>query len=224
MLVTDRLIVLGSILEQGVVPVFCDQDVEVCINVIQSCVDAGAACVEFTNREHFSPAVFLEVSRHFSQSRSPVMLGVGSVVDAPTAALYIANGASFVVGPLLNPEVARLCNRRGIAYMPGCATASEIGMAQELGCELIKLFPGGATGGPDFVKSILAPMPWTRLMPTGGVEPTPASLREWFGAGIAACGIGSRMLTKQMLQDKDYSGIQSSVRRVLDEVRAIRLE
>lgn len=222
MLVTDRLIVLRSIMEQGVIPVFCDQDAEVCVNVIQSCINAGARCVEFTNRGHFSPAVFLEVSRYFSQTKSSVMLGVGSIVDAPTAALYIANGASFVVGPLLNSDVARLCNRRGIAYLPGCATASEIGMAQELGCELIKLFPGGAAGGPEFVKSILAPMPWTRLMPTGGVEPTEASLREWFEAGIAACGIGSRLITKEMVQNKDYNGMENAVRHVLEGVKAIR--
>jgi len=109
---------------------------------------------------------------------------------------YIASGANFVVGPILNPEVARLCNRRKIAYSPGCGTASEIAQAEELGVEIVKIFPGGLVGGPEFVKSVMAPCPWTRIMPTGGVETTKESVTAWIKAGTAALGIGSNLITK----------------------------
>jgi 2-dehydro-3-deoxyphosphogluconate aldolase/(4S)-4-hydroxy-2-oxoglutarate aldolase len=168
--------------------------------------------------------VFLEVTRHFASADPSVIMGVGSVVDAPTAGIYIANGAKFVVGPLLNADVARVCNRRGIPYSPGCGSATEIGDAQELGCEIVKVFPGSAVGGPDFVKSVLGPMPWTRIMPTGGVEATEASLRQWFGAGIVACGIGSNLITKKLLDAKDYEGIENNVRTTVQLVKTIKAD
>jgi 2-dehydro-3-deoxyphosphogluconate aldolase / (4S)-4-hydroxy-2-oxoglutarate aldolase len=149
---------------------------------------------------------------------------VGSIVDAPTAGIYIANGAKFVVGPLLNAEVAKVCNRRGIPYSPGCGSATEIGAAQELGCEIVKVFPGSSVGGADFVRSVMGPMPWTRIMPTGGVEPTEASLRQWFGAGIVACGIGSNLVTRDLLRARDYAGIERKVRDTIDLTRQIKQE
>ena len=224
MAIKDRMYVLHALLEQSVIPVFYHPDVELCINVIQACADAGAKCVEFTNRGDFAAHVFHDLSRHFAKADPSVILGVGSIVDAPTAGLYIANGAKFVVSPLTNVDTAKLCNRRGIPYSPGCGSATEIGNAQELGCELIKIFPGASVGGPDFVKSILGPMPWTRLMPTGGVEPTEASLRKWFGAGIVACGIGSNMITKALLDAQDFKGLEANVRSTLQLVQRIKAE
>ena len=218
----DRMAVLSAIMEQGVIPVFYHPEVEVCVEVIQACANGGAKCVEFTNRGEFAAQVFLETARHFAKADASVILGAGSIVDAPTAGIFIANGAKFVVGPTLSAEVARLCNRRGIPYSPGCGSATEIGDAQELGCEIVKVFPGAAVGGPDFVRSVMAPMPWTRIMPTGGVEPNEASLREWFGAGIVACGIGSKLITRQMLDTRDYKGIQENVRKTVDLINAIR--
>lgn len=209
-------------MEQGVIPVFYHPDVELCVNVIQACANGGAKCVEFTNRGEFAAQVFLEVARHFARADASVIMGAGSIVDAPTAGIYIANGAKFVVGPTISAEVARLCNRRGIPYSPGCGTATEIGDAQELGCEIVKVFPGSSAGGPEFVRSVMAPMPWSRIMPTGGVEPTEASLREWFGAGIVACGIGSRLITKALLDARDYKGLEQSVRRTVESIKAIR--
>jgi len=218
----DRLAVLSAMMQQGVIPVFYHPDVEVCIQVIQACANAGAKCVEFTNRGDFAAHVFLEVSRHFAKADTSVIMGVGSIVDAPTAGLYVANGAKFVVGPLLNAEVARFCNRRGIPYSPGCGSATEIGDAQELGCEIIKVFPGASVGGPEFVKSVMGPMPWTRIMPTGGVEPTEDSLRKWFGAGIVACGIGSNLITKELLAKADYAGVEARVRDTVKLIKTIR--
>ena len=218
----DRISVLLAMMDQGVIPVFYHHDVDVCKRVIQACANGGAKCIEFTNRGDFAALVFYEVTSHFARTDPTVIMGVGSIVDAPTAGVYIANGAKFVVGPLLNADVARVCNRRGIPYSPGCGTATEIGDAQELGCELVKIFPGSSVGGPDFVKSILGPMPWTRIMPTGGVEATEASLRQWFGAGIVACGIGSNLVTKELLDKKDYAGIETKVRDTVQLIKAIR--
>ena len=201
---------------------FYHPDVDVCKKVIQACANGGAKCIEFTNRGDFASHVFYEVTSHFAKSDPSVIMGVGSVVDAPTAGIYIANGAKFVVGPLLNADVAKVCNRRGIPYSPGCGSATEIGDAQELGCEIVKVFPGSSVGGPDFVKSILGPMPWTRIMPTGGVEATESSLRQWFGAGIVACGIGSNLITKELLDKKDYAGIEAKVRDTVQLIKTIR--
>lgn len=222
MVVKDRMTVLRAMMEQGVIPVFYHPDVEVCSKVIQACADGGAKCIEFTNRGDFASHVFGQVTMHFAKADPSVIMGVGSIVDAPTAGVYIAGGAKFVVGPLLNAEVARVCNRRMIPYSPGCGTASEIGYAQELGCEIVKVFPGGTVGGPEFVKNVLGPMPWTRIMPTGGVEATEASLRAWFGAGIVACGIGSNLITKALLDAGDYDGIERRVRETVQLIKTIR--
>jgi 2-dehydro-3-deoxyphosphogluconate aldolase/(4S)-4-hydroxy-2-oxoglutarate aldolase len=224
MAVKDRMAVLSAMMDQAVIPVFYDADVEVCKNVIQACANGGAKCVEFTNRGDFASHVFLEVTRHFVKADPSVIMGVGSIVDAPTAGIYIANGAKFVVGPLLNADVAKVCNRRAIPYSPGCGSASEIGDAQELGCEIVKVFPGASVGGPEFVKNIMGPMPWTRIMPTGGVDPTEESLRKWYSAGIVACGIGSNLITKALLDAKDYKGIEDNVRKAVQLVKTIKAE
>ncbi len=218
----DRMSVLSGMMDQGVIPVFFHPDVDVCKKVIQACANGGAKCVEFTNRGDFAPQIFLEVARHFARVDRSVVMGAGSVVDAPTAGIYIANGAKFIVGPLTNPDVAKVCNRRKIPYSPGCGTMSEIGYAEELGCEIVKIFPGNSVGGPDFVKSVMAPCPWTRIMPTGGVDATEKSLREWFGAGVVAVGIGSKLVTKELLDAHDYAGIERKVGETIQLIRTIR--
>jgi len=218
----DRMAVLNAMMDQGVIPVFYHPDVQVCKDVIQACANGGAKCIEFTNRGDFAPMVFTELSQHFAKADPSVILGVGSIVDAPTAALYIASAARFVVGPLLNAEVARLCNRRKVPYSPGCGSASEINYAEELGCEIVKVFPGGSVGGPDFVKSVLGPCPWTRIMPTGGVDATEESLTKWFKAGVVCVGIGSNLVTKELLDKKDYKGIEAKVRSTIELIKKIR--
>jgi 2-dehydro-3-deoxyphosphogluconate aldolase/(4S)-4-hydroxy-2-oxoglutarate aldolase len=171
--------------------------------------------VEFTNRGDFASQVFSEVSQHFSQVDPQFILGVGSVIDAPTAAMYIANGANFVVGPSLNPEIARLCNRRKVAYMPGCGSVTEISQAEELGVEIVKVFPGSSVGGPGFVKAVLGPCPWTRIMPTGGVDATEESIRAWFGAGAACVGMGSKLIRKDLVAAGAWAEITAKARQVL---------
>jgi 2-dehydro-3-deoxyphosphogluconate aldolase/(4S)-4-hydroxy-2-oxoglutarate aldolase len=214
--------VLTALMDQGVIPVFYHPDVEVCKKVIQACADGGAPSIEFTNRGDFASHVFYEVTRHFASADPRVIMGVGSIVDAPTAGIYIANGAKFVVGPILNADVAKVCNRRKIPYSPGCGSASEISYAEELGCEIVKVFPGSSVGGPDFVKAVLGPMPWTRIMPTGGVDPDEASVKKWFGAGIVAAGMGSKLITQELLDAGDYAGITAKVRETVDLIKKVR--
>ena len=218
----DRLTVLNKMIDLGLVPVFYNGDVEVAKKIVAACAEGGAQVVEFTNRGDFAPQVFLELSQYFAKADPSVILGVGSVIDAPTAALYIAYGANFVVGPTLNPEIARLCNRRKIAYSPGCGSASEISQAEELGVEIVKVFPGKSVGGPDFVKSVLGPCPWTRIMPTGGVDATEESIKAWFQAGVSCVGMGSKLIRKDLVADGNWTEITRLVRQVLDWIKEAR--
>jgi 2-dehydro-3-deoxyphosphogluconate aldolase/(4S)-4-hydroxy-2-oxoglutarate aldolase len=210
-----RMQVLNAILDGGLVPVFYHADVEVAIKVAEACVAGGLHVFEFTNRGDLAPEVFKALAQYLAPEHPGLILGVGSVVDAPTAALYIAYGANFVVGPVLNPEIARLCNRRKIAYSPGCGSATEISQAEELGVEIVKVFPGMSVGGPDFVKSILGPCPWTSIMPTGGVDASEDSLTAWFRAGAACVGIGSELVRKEWVAAGDWETISNQVRQVL---------
>ena len=218
----DRLTVLNKMVELGLVPVFYNADVEVAAKIVAACAAGGATVVEFTNRGDFAPQVFLELSQHFAKADPRVILGVGSIVDAPTAAMYIAYGANFVVGPNFNPEVARLCNRRKIAYSPGCGSATEIAEAEEMGVEIVKVFPGSSVGGPNFVKSVLGPCPWTRIMPTGGVDATEESIKAWFSAGVTCVGIGSKLVTKPFVAEGNFEGIAQKAAQVLQWIREAR--
>lgn len=203
----SRLKVFQTIQETGIVPVFYHADVEVAKQVIKACYAGGIRVFEFTNRGDFAHEVFAGLVKWTDQTCPEMILGIGSIVDAPTAALYIQSGANFVVGPLLNPDIFKVCNRRQIAYAPGCATTSEIGLAQEWGAEIVKVFPGGDVGGPSFVKNIKGPMPWTQVMVTGGVEPTEANLSAWFQAGVTAVGMGSNLFPKEVLAGGDWQKI-----------------
>jgi 2-dehydro-3-deoxyphosphogluconate aldolase/(4S)-4-hydroxy-2-oxoglutarate aldolase len=220
----DRLTVLNALVETGLVPVFYNGDLDVSKQIVAACAAGGAKAVEFTNRGDRAWNVFTQLVEWVEESAQAVILGVGSVIDAPTAALYVSSGANFVVGPVLNPEVARLCNRRKVAYMPGCGSASEVSEAEELGVEIVKVFPGAEVGGPAFVKAVLGPMPWTRIMPTGGVNATEESIRGWFGAGVACVGIGSKLITKELVAAGDYDGISRKVAQVLAWIRTAQGE
>ena len=217
-----RMKVLNTMLDTGLVPVFYHPNVDLAREVAAACVAGGCPLLEFTNRGDHAWEVFTELERYCARELPELILGVGSVVDPATASLYINCGASFVVGPLLNPEVARACNRRKVPYTPGCGTLSEISQAEELGSEIIKIFPGKEIGGPGFVKAIKGPCPWVSIMVTGGVEPNEASLKGWFDAGAACVGMGSNLITKELLKAADYQGIGANIRVTLELIRKIR--
>lgn len=202
----DKLAVLQKIAAAPMVPVFYHKDAEVAKKVIKACYDGGVRAFEFTNRGDFAQEVFAECVKFAAKECPEMAVGVGSVVDAPTAALYIQLGACFVVGPLFNPDIAVVCNRRLVPYCPGCMTVSEIGKAQELGCDLTKVFPGDVVG-PNLVKGMLAPMPWSKIMVTGGVSPDEENLTKWFKAGVFCVGMGSKLFPKDRVEAQDWDYI-----------------
>lgn len=214
--------VVGTMLEVGLVPVFYHKDVETGKKIIAACAEGGARVMEFTNRGDFAYQVFGELVKWTIASQPRIIMGVGSIIDAPTAALYINNGANFVVGPVFNPEVARICNRRKVPYSPGCGSASEISAAEELGADIVKVFPGGEVGGPKFVKAMLGPCPWVKIMPTGGVDSTKESIDGWIKAGAACLGMGSNLVTKEAVAKGDFQAITRKVKECLGWIQAAR--
>ena len=218
----DRLTVLNTMVDTGLVPIFYNGDLAVAKKVVTACAEGGARIVEFTNRGDRAWNIFTALIASLESTNPSVILGVGSVIDAPTAALYIASGANFVVSPVLNSEVARVCNRRKVAYLPGCGSVSEISAAEELGVEIVKIFPAGQMGGPAFVKAVRGPMPWVRIMPTGGVTSTKEGVYEWIEAGAACLGIGSKLIRKDLVAAGDYAAIGENVRLVLEWIQEAR--
>ena len=217
-----RLDVINTILDIGLVPLFYNGQVETAIEIVSACARGGARVVEFTHRGEMAYSVFAELVQHFAKADPSVILGVGSIMDAPTAALYLAVGANFVVGPSFHHDVARLCNRRKILYMPGCATETEIANAEEMGAEICKIFPGEAVGGPSFISTVMAPCPWHRLLPTGGVDATQENLSAWIKAGAAAVGMGSKLITAQAVKTSDFDSISNKVAQCIGWIKQAR--
>ncbi|MCL1625728.1 bifunctional 4-hydroxy-2-oxoglutarate aldolase/2-dehydro-3-deoxy-phosphogluconate aldolase [Bacteroides caecicola] len=217
----DKITVLTQIGSTGMVPVFYHQDVEIAKKVVKACYEGGVRAFEFTNRGDFAHEVFAELIKYANKECPEMALGVGSIVDAPTAALYIQSGANFIVGPLFNPEIAKVCNRRLIAYTPGCGSVSEVGFAQEAGCDLCKIFPGDVLE-VNLIKGMLAPMPWSKLMVTGGVEPTQENLKGWIKAGVYCVGMGSKLFPKDTIAAGDWAYITNKCREVLAYIREAR--
>jgi len=198
---------LTSFKNSGIVPVFYHSDIEVAKEVLSACYKGGIRTFEFTNRGDFAQDIFAQLVKFAAKECPEMILGIGSIVDAPTAALFIQLGANFIVGPLFNPDIAKVCNRRLIPYSPGCGSVSEIGFAQESGCDLCKVFPAGNVGGPSFIKSVLGPMPWSMLMVTGGVEPTEENITAWIKSGVTCVGMGSNLFPASVIIAKDWSKI-----------------
>lgn len=214
--------VLDAIVSTGMVPVYYNKDVEIAKQVVKACYEGGVRAFEFTNRGDFAHEVFAELIKFATKECPELVLGVGSIVDAGTASLYLQLGANFVVGPLFNPEIAKVCNRRLVPYTPGCGSVSEIGFAQEVGCDLCKIFPAGNVGGPSFVKNIKAPMPWSMIMATGAVEPTEENLSAWFKAGVTCVGMGSKLFPKEMIAAGNWEAISTLCRDALATIKKYR--
>lgn len=220
----SRIEVVQAMKETGIVPVFYHNDLETCKNIVKACYSAGIRVFEFTNRGDFAHEVFGELSKYVKEHFEGMMLGIGSVLDAGTTSLYLQLGADFVVSPIMNPEMAKTCNRRKVAWMPGCGSVTEINNAEELGAEVVKIFPGSQVGGPNFVKSVKGPMPWSSIMPTGGVSPTKENLKEWFDAGVHCVGIGSKLFKKNAEGKYDYQEVERAISEALSHVKTIRSE
>ena len=207
--------------QTGLVPVFYHADAAVAKQVLKACYDGGVRAFEFTNRGDFAQEVFAELVKYAAAELPGMILGIGSVVDPATAALYLQLGANFVVGPVYNPAVVPVCNRRLVPYCPGCGSASEVSAAQEAGCDLCKVFPGDVLG-PAFVKGLRAPMPWSRLMVTGGVKPERANLEAWFKAGVTCVGMGSNLFPKDVVAAGDWPRITALCRDALQIIQEVR--
>jgi len=207
--------------EQGMVPLFYHADLAVCKEVLTACYRGGARLLEFTNRGDYAHEVFGELNKFCARDLPEMILGVGSVTDAGTAALFLQLGANFVVSASFREDIARTCNRRKVLYSPGCGTLTEIGLAEELGCEVVKLFPGSVYG-PGFIKAIAGPQPWTRIMPTGGVSPDVENLKKWFDAGAFCVGMGSKLMAKDAAGKFDLAKIETLVRDALSVIRELK--
>ena len=217
----SRIEVFQRMKETGLVPLFYHADVEIGREVLKACYQGGVRLLEFTNRGDYAHEVFAELNKYAEKELPEMILGVGSVTDAAAASLYMQLGANFVVTPVLREDIAIACNRKKVMWSSGCGSLTEIARAEELGCELVKLFPGDIYSS-RFVKSIKGPCPWTNIMPTGGVSPTKESLKDWFDAGVSCVGMGSQLISKEIIKNEDYNSLQKLVEEVLEIIRELR--
>jgi 2-dehydro-3-deoxyphosphogluconate aldolase/(4S)-4-hydroxy-2-oxoglutarate aldolase len=203
------------------VPLFYHHDIEVAKSVLKACYDGGARLMEFTNRGDFAIEIFNQLIKYSIAELPGMILGVGSVTDAAAASLYMLSGANFIVTPVFREDIAVVCNRRKVLWSPGCGSLTEIAQAEEMGCEVVKLFPG-STYGPEFIKAIKGPQPWTSIMPTGGVSTDKDNLKGWFDAGVTCVGMGSQLISKDILANKDYSTLSANVMAALDLIQQLK--
>ncbi|MFY0598334.1 MAG: bifunctional 4-hydroxy-2-oxoglutarate aldolase/2-dehydro-3-deoxy-phosphogluconate aldolase [Cyclobacteriaceae bacterium] len=216
-----RIEVATAMKETGMIPLFFNGDIELSKNVLKACYDGGARLMEFTARGDFAHEVFGELTKYAIAELPGMIMGVGSVTDGAAASLYMSLGANFIVTPVLREDIAIACNRKKVLWSPGCGSLTEIARAEELGCEIVKLFPGDLYG-PKFVKGIKGPQPWTSIMPTGGVSPELENLKGWFGAGVTCVGMGSQLISKDIITNKDYAKLEQDVKNALALIKQIR--
>ena len=216
-----RIQVAEVMKQTGLVPLFYNSDLEISKKVIKAVYNGGARLLEFTARGDFAHEVFGELNKYVIKELPGMIMGVGSVTDAASASRFMALGANFIVTPVLREDIAIVCNRRKVMWSPGCGSLTEICRAEELGCEVVKLFPGGIYG-PDFVKAIRGPQPWTSIMPTGGVSPTRENLEGWFKAGVTCVGMGSKLIAKGADGNYDLPKIEDMTKNALKIIKDLR--
>ena len=216
-----RIEVASAMKETGMVPLFFSSDLELSKKVLKACYDGGARLMEFTARGDFAHEVFGELTKYAITNLSGMIMGVGSVTDGAAASLYMQLGTNFIVTPVLREDIAVVCNRRKVLWSPGCGSLTEISRAEELGCEIVKLFPG-STYGPGFVKAIKGPQPWTSIMPTGGVNTSEENLSAWFDAGVTCVGMGSQLISKEVLASKDFESLEQTVAKTLTLIQKLK--
>ena len=217
-----RLTVWKRMLETGLTPLFYHSKPSMARHVAAACSQGGAELLEFTDRGDRAAAVFQDLVPFVRKEIPSMAVGVGSITDPQAAALYMSHGADFIVCPTLEPEVMKLCNRRGVACVPGCGTPTEVRRARELGAEIIKIFPARALGGPSFIKSLKGPMPDVKLMPTGGVRASREDIADWLDAGADCLGMGSALVPDDALQQGDVDVVEENVRQALHHICEVR--
>jgi 2-dehydro-3-deoxyphosphogluconate aldolase/(4S)-4-hydroxy-2-oxoglutarate aldolase len=216
-----RIEVANAMEETGMIPLFFNNDIILSKKVLKACYEGGARLMEFTARGDFAHEVFGELTKYAIAKLPGMIMGVGSVTDGAAASLYMSLGANFVVTPVLREDIAIACNRKKVLWSPGCGSLTEIARAEELGCEIVKLFPGDLYG-PKFVKGIKGPQPWTSIMPTGGVSPNRENLSGWFNAGVTCVGMGSQLISKDIIANEDYVKLEQDVKDALALIKDIR--
>jgi 2-dehydro-3-deoxyphosphogluconate aldolase/(4S)-4-hydroxy-2-oxoglutarate aldolase len=214
-----RIQVALKMAETGMIPVFYHKDIELCKKVLQACYDGGVRVFEFTNRGDYAHEVFSELNKYAAKELPEMILGVGSVIDAGTTSLYIQLGANFIVSPIINEDMAKVCNRRKISWSPGCGSVTEISKAEELGAEIVKIFPGSQVGGPKFVEAVKGPFSWSSIMPTGGVDTSEENLSAWFKAGVTCVGMGSQLITKDIIKKNDFQKLTAECKKSLEIIK-----
>ena len=217
----SRIQVINKMMELRMVPLFYHSDFQVAKNILQACYNGGARLIEFTNRGDFAIEVFSKLIKFASKELPGMIVGIGSVTDSAAASQYMLLGANFVVTPVLREDIAIVCNRRKVLWIPGCGSLSEIAKAEEMGCEFVKLFPGNIYG-PDFIKSVKAPQPWSSIMPTGGVSIEQSNLLGWFKAGADCVGLGSKLISEEILINQDFKKLEKNVLDTIQFIQKIK--
>ena len=213
--------VITEMHNSSMIPLFYHSDIKISKNIVQACYQGGARLLEFTHRGDFAHEVFRELIRFVNESLPGMIIGVGSVTDAASASHYLMNGANFIVTPVFREDIAIVCNRRKVLWSPGCGSLTEIAKAEEMGAEIVKLFPGNIYG-PEFVKAIKGPQPWTSIMPTGGVTTEKENLKAWFDAGVSCVGLGSKLISKELVKNQDYDQISNTIKKTLALIQTLK--
>jgi len=217
----DKKIVSDKIVHQGILPLYFNADETVSVEVLRAIYNAGVRAVEYTNRGEAALNNFKKLVEVKDKETKDMLLGVGTIKTLQQAESYLNIGADFLVSPGLIPEVVDYVNSKNIFYAPGCMTPSEIIAAENKGIAFIKLFPGNLLG-PEFVSSIKEIFPKLLFMPTGGVDTTKENLEAWFKSGVSAVGMGSKLISKKLMEQKDYAAIEKMTKEVLEIIQKIK--
>jgi 2-dehydro-3-deoxyphosphogluconate aldolase/(4S)-4-hydroxy-2-oxoglutarate aldolase len=216
----DKKVILQSILGQGILPLFYWESPSVCLAVMRTLYKAGVRAVEYTNRGVAALDNFSMLKKALAAEAPDLYLGIGTIKSADEARAFIAAGADFIVAPIVNPEVAAVADEAGLLWVPGCMTPSEIYMAQRHKAALIKLFPANILG-PEFVSSIRELFQDQLFIPTGGVEIDEGNIRSWVKAGVCAVGLGSKLISKDILKNENYDLLYENTLRALKIAREV---
>ncbi|HEY5968862.1 MAG TPA: bifunctional 4-hydroxy-2-oxoglutarate aldolase/2-dehydro-3-deoxy-phosphogluconate aldolase [Chitinophagaceae bacterium] len=213
--------IADAIIKQGMLPLYFNSSEEVSLDVLKSIYRAGVKAVEYTNRGDAALANFKKMVALRNAEMPGLLLGVGTIKNMQHANDYMAAGADFLVSPGFVPDVAAYCVSNDIFYAPGCMTPSEIIAAENTGIKFIKLFPGNMLG-PEFLTTIKDIFPKLLFMPTGGVDTTKENIEGWFKAGVCAVGMGSKLISKKLMEAKDYGTIETETKKVLELIGSIK--